>query len=216
MTSQALWSTSQVAGVLLILGSVLVLSGAGSYAFVKDKGGPLIFGQPPREWLRLVGEHPSLWRWATLLFITGPIVTVMGFGLFTTQLRGAGDPGFAQLGMLAVALGAALWVVNLAARLTVDPWAARIQAQMGAIPESYTAISSWTGALYVVYTILTFTALVLYGWAMLTATLLLHWVGWASICYGLAGLIFFAIARDAPPFLHYLMPILLGALLLLS
>lgn len=216
MAGVALWSTSQLAGALLILGSVLVLSGAGSYAFVKDKDGPLIFGQPPREWLRLVGEHLSLWRWATLLFISGPIVTVMGFGLLTTLLRGAGDQEFAQLGLLAVALGAVVWVIHLAARLTVDPWAARMQAQTGAIPESYTAITMWTGVLYVVYTILTFTALVLYGGAMLAATLLPHWVGWVSVCYGLAGLVFFAVARDAPPFLHYLMPILLGALLLLS
>lgn len=216
MIGGGIFTTPHVAGALLILGSILFLSGAGSYAFARDRGGPMIFGQPPRVWLRLVGEHPSLWRWATLLFIAGTIVTVMGFGLLTTQLRGAGDPGFAQLGLLAAAFGAALWVVNLAARLTIDPWAARLLAETDVIPESYTAISLWAGALYVIYTILTFAALAVYGGGVVATSLLPGWAGWAAIVYGLAGLVFFAVIRDAPPFLHYLMPILLGILLLLA
>ncbi|HEU0027909.1 MAG TPA: hypothetical protein VFQ25_12395 [Ktedonobacterales bacterium] len=176
----------------------------------------MIFGQPPREWLRLVFEHQALWRRATLLFITGVITTLLGLTLLGSLFRGAGDPGFSQVGLLAFAFGAVMWVINLAARLTVDPWAAKEMAATGKIPEVYTPITAWTGALFVVYTILTFTALALYGGAALATSLLPGWVGWASIIYGLAGLLLLAASRDAPPFLHYLMPILLGILLLLS
>ncbi len=216
MTVVALWSVPQMAGALLILGSVIVLSSAALYMFVRDESTPIIFGQPPRVWLRLVGKHPSLWFWATLSFIAGPIVTLMGFGLLSALLHGAGDPGYAQLGLLALAFGAVLWVINLAARLSIDPWAAKLQAETGAIPESYTAISLWTSVLFAIYTVLTFAALALYGGAILATPALPHWVGWASILYGLAGLVYFAVMRDAPPFLQYLMPILLGVLLLLA
>ncbi len=216
MTGITFWSVPQMAGALLILGSVIVLSSAALYMFVRDESTPIIFGQPPRVWLRLVGKHPSLWFWATLSLIAGPIVTLMGFGLLSALLHGAGDPGYAQLGLLALAFGAVLWVINLAARLSIDPWAAKLLAETGAIPESYTAISLWTGVLFAIYTVLTFAALALYGGAILATPSLPHWVGWASILYGLAGLVYFAVMRDAPPFLHYLMPVLLGVLLLLA
>lgn len=216
MPSLALWSTSRVAGVLLIVGSILFLSGAGSYAFVRDKGGPMIFGQPPREWLRLVFEHQALWRQATILFITGVIVTLLGLTLLGSLFRGAGDPAFSQVGLLAFVFGAIMWVINLAARLTLDPWAAKAMVATGEIPEAYKPITAWTGALFVIFTILTFAALAIYGGAVLVTGLLPGWAGWLAIVYGLAGLLLLVVTRDAPPFLHYLMPILIGALLLLA
>jgi hypothetical protein len=207
---------AHVSGALLVLGCALTLTGATLYGFVKDPKGPLIFGQSPREWLRLVGEHAALWRWATLPFIAGPIVTVVGFVGLTSLLAKSGDPGFGQMGLLAVALGATLWITNLAARLTVDPWAAQALAQRGEVPEIYTAISAWTSPLYVIYTILTFAGLSVYGGAILASSLLPGWVGWISVAYGIAGLALFALMRDAPPLLHYIIPIMLGVLLLLA
>ena len=206
---------AHVSGALLILGCALTLSGATLYMFVKDPHGPIIFGQAPREWLRLVGEHAALWRWATKLFIAGPIVTVVGFAGLTAQFGKSGDPGFGQMALLAVTLGVAFWITNLAARLMVDPWAAQALAQQGEVPDLYAAVSAWTGALYVVYTILTFASLALYGGAILASASLPGWVGWTAVVYGIAGLVFFGLLRDAPPFLHYLVPIMLGALLLM-
>ncbi|HEX9039146.1 MAG TPA: hypothetical protein VF808_19350 [Ktedonobacterales bacterium] len=207
---------SRVAGTLLILGCLAVLTGAGMYAFVKDPNGPIIFGQPPREWLRLVGEHADLWTWSTIPFMAGPIVTILGLAGLQTLLRGAGDQGYAQVGLMAFAFGAALWTVSLAARLTVDPWAAKALAATGAIPDVYTAVSAWMSVLYVIYTILTFVGLSLYGVAMLNSSLLPNWAGWVSLVYGILGLVYFAIMRDAPPFMHYLIPIMLGVLLFLA
>lgn len=212
----SLSTIARVSGALVILGCALVLASAALYMFVKDAKGPIIFGQPPREWLRLVGEHLALWRWATIVFLAGPLMTVAGFAGLTALLGKSGDPGFGQMALLAAALGAAFWITNLAARLTVDPWAAKELARTGAIPEAYTAISAWTSALYVVYTILTFAGLAAYGGAILASSPLPGWVGWTAIIYGIAGLLFFALMRDAPPFLHYLVPIVIGVLLLIA
>ena len=41
-----------------------------------------------------------------------------------------------------------------------------------------------------------------------------HWVGWLAIVYGLAGLGLLGFIGDAPPFLHHLIPLLIGILLL--
>jgi hypothetical protein len=201
MTVVALWSVPRMAGALLILGSVIVLSSAALYMFVRDESTPFIFGQPPQVWLRLVGKHPTLWRRATLSFIAGPIVALMGFGLLSAVLHGAGDQGYAQLGLLALAFGAVLWVINLAARMSIDPWAARLLAETGAIPESYSAISLWTGVLFAIYTILTFAALALYGGAILatpdTSAAALGRMGVHPLWPGRAGL-FRGHARRAP------------------
>jgi hypothetical protein len=50
---------------------------------------------------------------------------------------------------------------------------------------------------------------------VLSTLVLPHWVGWLAIVYGLAGLRLLGFTGDAPPFLHYLMPLLIGILLLL-
>ena len=215
MTGGKLWAPQHVAGVTLIVGCALLLAGATLYTFVRDPDGPVIFGQPTREWLRLVHEHETYWRAATLLFICGVVMTTASLVLFTQLLRAAGDPGFSQVALFAFAFGAMPWVINLAARLTVDPWAGNALATTGSVPEAYAPISLWTGALFIIYTILSFVGLMLYGGAILSTHMLPQWSGWLAIVYGAAGLGIFAIAHDAPPFMHYLTPIVFGVLLLL-
>ncbi len=74
----------------------------------------------------------------------------------------------------------------------------------------------WTQALFVIYSILAFSALAAYGGAVLSTRVLPHWVGWLALVYGLAGLVFVAFAAGhVPPFFHYLLPIVIGILLLL-
>lgn len=210
------WPMRQVVGITLILGCVLFLAGASAYVLVKDQNGPVIFGQPPREWLRLVFEHPTPWRWATILFIAGVLVTLVGQTALADLLRTAGDPGFARVGLVAIAFGAVLWIIDMAFRLSLDPWAGGELAKTGAIPELYTPLSMVTTVLFVIYTLLTFAGLIAYGGAVVSTNLIPHWVGWTAIVYGLAGLGLFGVMRDAPPFMHHLMPLVIGILLLVA
>lgn len=216
MPGGKLWTLRHVTGATLIVGCALFLVGAALYGFVRDPNGPLIFGQPTREWLRIVHEHQRVWQVATILFMCGVLVTTAGLVLLARLLDAAGDPGFSLVGLFAVAFGAAPWIINLAARLTVDPWAGNALAATGSVPEVYAPLSVWTGALFVIYTILTFAGLMLYGGAIASTHLLPQWVGWLALVYGAAGLGVLAVTRDAPPFMHYLTPILFGALLLLG
>ncbi|HEY6408814.1 MAG TPA: hypothetical protein VIY29_15240, partial [Ktedonobacteraceae bacterium] len=165
--------------------------------------------------LRLVFAHPRRWQWATLLVISGVIVTILGLTLLTILLRDAGDRMFSQLGLVAFVFGAVLLVIHMAFGLRVDPWAAQEAARTEVLPEFYVPLTLWLHALFVIYTILAFSALAAYGGAVLVTGVLPHWVGWISIVYGLAGLGLLGFTGDAPPFLHYLMPIVIGVLLLL-
>ncbi len=163
----------------------------------------------------LVFAHPRLWRWGTILFISGVVVTALALAMLTGLLRDAGDRTFSHLGLIAFVFGAVLWVICLAFRLSIDPWVAQETAKTGEVPEFYVPLTRWTGVLFVIYTILVFSALAAYGGAVLSTGVLPHWVGWISIVYGLAGLGLLGFTGDAPPFLHHLMPLLIGILLLL-
>jgi hypothetical protein len=77
-------------------------------------------------------------------------------------------------------------------------------------------LTQWTGALFVIYAILTFLAAVVYGGALVSTRLLPHWLGWVTIVYSLAGLGQSAAFGNAPPLLHHLLPIVMGILLLLQ
>ena len=214
MPGIAYLTPAHVAGILLIL-PIIFAPGVALYMRVKDKGGPIIFGQPPREWLRLVHEHPRAWFWATVSFMAAILIITGGLVLLAGQLRRAGDPGFADMGLLAFAIGAVLWVVHLAARLSVDPWAGNELAAKGSVPEVFTALSRWNWALYIIFMVLAFDGMLLFGGAILVTGLLPPWLGWATIAYSAAGLGILAAARDALPIMHHLMPLVIGITLLL-
>lgn len=214
MNGNVIWTANQITGSILAL-SIIFAPGISLYMQVKDKSGPIIFGQPPHEWLRLVHQHPRPWRWATLSFIGAILTTLIGLALLAGLLRGAGDPGFSQVGLLAFALGALPWIIVLAARLTIDPWAGKEMLAKGVIPDVYTALGKWNGAMFVIFTILAFAGVMSFGAAILATTLLPHWLGWATLIYSLAGLAILAITRDSLPIMHHLMPFVIGIILLL-
>jgi hypothetical protein len=49
---------------------------------------------------------------------------------------------------------------------------------------------------------------------VLSTRLLPRWMGWLVIVYGLAGLGLLGATSDVPPFLYYLLPMVMGILLL--
>ena len=214
MNNYTVWTPPHVTGIVLLL-TIVFIPGTALYMAVKDKGGPIIFGQPPHEWLRLVHEHPRPWFWATISFIGAILVTLFGLCLLAGLLHDAGDPGFSDVGLLAFAVGAVLWVIHLAERLTVHPWAGNELASKGAIPDVFTALSAWTWAMFVIFTILAFGGVMAFGGAILATNLLPHWLGWAAIIYSAMGLAILAITRDALPIMHHLMPLVFGIVLLL-
>ena len=171
---------------------------------------------PPQQWLAVVYTHPTLWGWTSALFLSGTLVTLLGFALLARLLEGAGDRGFSYLGLIALLFGAVFWVIVLGFRLSIDPWAAQETARTGVMPDFYVPLSQWTLPLFVVCTILTFLGAAAYGGALVSTRLLPHGLGWVTIVYSLAALGLVVAFGNAPPLLHYLLPIAMGILLLLQ
>ena len=213
MWKSTVWTHRRCTGSVLILGCVLFQGGASLP--VKDSTGTYIYGLPPQQWLGVVSLHPTLWWWASVLFLSGTFVTLLGFAQLTMLLRGAGDQAFSSLGLIALVVGAVLWVIVLAFRLSIDFSAAEETARTGVMPTFYVPLREWTDALFAVYTILTFLAALAFGGALVSTRLLPRWLGWTTIVYSLAGLGLFAAAHDMPPLFHHLLPIVMGILLLL-
>ena len=173
MGAGAFWTANYIAGAVLELGAVCAL-GAYQYMFVRDRHGPVIFGQPTHEWLRLVHEHPRTWRAGTISFISAILGTTIGLDLLSIVLRHGGDPGFAEVGLLTFAIGAVFWVIILAARMSIDPWAGKELAANSVVPELYEPVTRWNGTLFVIFTILAFAGVMVFGRAILSTSLLPH------------------------------------------
>jgi hypothetical protein len=214
MNGNTIWTTGHIAGIILVA-TILFAPGVALVMRVKDKHGPIIFGQPPREWLRLVHEHPRPWRWSTISFIGAFVVAAVGLTLLALLLRDAGDPGFSAVGLLTFTIGVVLWTIELAARLSVDLWAGKELLATGEVPGAYTAISAWNWAIFITFMVLAFAGVLAFGGAILATNLLPHWLGWATVIYSAGGLVILAIARDALPVMHLLMPLVIGIVLLL-
>jgi hypothetical protein len=208
------WSHRRLTGITMILGCFLFLGAAG--LIPTDSRGNFIINLPLKQQLLAIPAHLAQQQWSLSLFMTGLLVTILGFALFTILLRDAGDRLFAVPALVALVLGGVCMVIYLAFPLGVDPLAAQTTASTGIVPDYYQAFSDWTNVLFVIYTLLAFVALACYGGAVLSSRMLPQWVGWLMILYSLAGLGFTSItAGNVPPFLQHLLPILLGILLLL-
>jgi len=214
MTKNIFWTRRRFTGITLIVGCFLFLGAAG--LIPRDPSGNFIVNLPLREQLIAIGAQISLFQLSLILFISGLIVTLLGLALLTLLLRDAGDATFSSLALVALLFGGVLMAIYLAFPLGAGPVAAQETIRTGVVPDFYVQLTLGTQPLFVIYTILAFSALAVYGGAVLSTRVLPHWVGWLSIVYGLAGLVLAGFtAGNVPPFLHYLMPILIGVLLLL-
>jgi len=136
--------------------------------------------------------------------------------MLTVLFRDAFDRTLSSLALIAWLFGDVLMVIYIAFPLGIAPVAAQETARTGVVPDFYVQLTLWTQPLFVIYTILAFSALAAYGEAILSTRVLPHWVGWLALVYALAGLVLAGFtAGNVPPFLHHLMPILIGVLLLL-
>jgi hypothetical protein len=213
MLHRAFWTQRRFTGITLIVGCLLALVGASMP--LADPKGNLIWLLPTRGWLLVIFTHPLLWQWDSWLIFGGIVVTLLGLAMLTIILRSAGDHMIAPLGLIAFLSGTILWVIQLAFRLSVYPWAAQETARTAVLPDVFVPLTLWVQALFVFYTIFAFSALIAYGGAVLTTRVLPHWVGWLAIGYSLLGLGGFALTNNAPPVSHHLVPLLIGVLLLL-
>jgi hypothetical protein len=214
MPKSTFWTHRRFTGITLMVGCCLFLGALG--LIPRDARGNFMVILPLREQLFVIAAQPSLFQWSFSLVISGLIVTLLGLAMLTLLFRDAFDRIFSSLALIALLFGDVLVVMYIAFPLGIAPVAAQDTVRTGVVPGYYVQLTLWTQPLFVIYTILAFAALAAYGGAILSTHVLPHWVGWLSIVYVLAGLVLAGFtAGNIPPFLHHLMPILMGALLLL-
>jgi hypothetical protein len=181
----------RTAGLLLIVGSVVFLVGAAV-------GVPRVFTEPdPQARLRLLTEHLGAWRAAQPLYGLGPILAAAGVGWLAAAATTRGTRAALAVACLALAVGALAWAWSLYLRGTrVAEFAS------GTLP-------GWPFATYVLLTI--------GGLALLGAGLLAGgypmWLGWLTLGADLLFLAGYLWLGDIPPFVFYLLLLLVGLVL---
>jgi hypothetical protein len=213
MLHRTFWTARRFAGFTLIGGCFLFLGGAG--LLPRDAQGNFSVNLPTQAKLLAIAAQPALFQWSTSLFLSGILVTALGFALLTRLLSDSGERTFSYLALIVSLFGTVLIVIYLAFWLGVTPLAGQETASTGVVPAYYEPLTAGTTALFRIYTVLAFSALALYGGALLVARMLPRWISWTALLYGLAGLGLVAYYHDIAPFVQYLLPIVMGILLLL-
>src|SRR5260370_25147695 len=170
-----LWKARRFAGIILMLGLLLYVVAV--IFMPRDAQGNFLVLLPDRAALLLVAAHPSLTQWSFSLFIGGSIVTPLGLAMLTRLISDAGDRTFSQMALIAALFGVMLWVTYLALSLGISLLAAQETARTGVVPGYYAPFGATTQPLFVIYTMLTFAAVLAYGVAVLNTRLLPHLVG---------------------------------------
>jgi hypothetical protein len=198
-------------GFVLVAGLVVFLIGAGGWKIAYD--------QPMREALPVIHIDRRRRAWIHLWMIPAMFVTSAGvLGLAAVVGQGVAVVLSLMAGIV-YALGAVCWIVSLAFRLTVVPWAAEQTVDRGDLPEGFAALDSWAGSLYAVHMVSAYVAFAILGAAVLADGELPRWSGWVGIVGGLlfaAG--FLATRREGPfnpPAWAHLYTAMIGILLLL-
>ena len=143
-------------------------------------------------WELPIGRTPSFFLWERSFVIAALLATLLSFTLFKRVLEAAGDGILASMALVLFLVAATLAVV----------------AETMSFPSGdilYPPI--------VAYVILSFLGQAVFGMALLRTGLLPTWVGWVTVIWNLAMLVFLIVTKPQDmyyPWLHYVAPLLIG------
>lgn len=208
-----LFNDHRITGLLLILAFILFAIG-GTLPVAGEKGNSRIFTLPAREHLEAVARNEVVWFRANIFMGIAGFVLLAGLSLLTTILERANEHTFSRLGLVSFILATVLWVIFSAFRAVVTIRAAQEMSSTGAVPVYYEPLARWGFALFYIYAVIGFLALVAYGISLIQAVLLPAWTGWATLIFSIVILIQLFITGDTLPAFHYVPTLLIGILLL--
>jgi hypothetical protein len=160
-------------GGVLVTGPVIFLVGAVAWR--------LDYQRPLQEALPVIDRDRGRRAWIHTWMISALVATPAGLAGLTLALA---EPTATVLAGMAAAVygaGGVCWIVSLAFRLTVVPWAAE-RATAGHVPDGFAAYDRWAGALYVVHMLTAYVGSAVLGMAVLASDALPTWLGWAGSC----------------------------------
>jgi hypothetical protein len=179
-------------GWTLLAGMVVFLIGAAAWR--------LVYEQPLAESLRVVQADRRRRAWIHVWMIPALFITTAGLAGLTLHVDGETGEPLAVMATAIYGLGAVPWVVSLAFRLTVVPWAAERTVADDRMPDLFPALDAWAGSLYVIHMAASYVAFTLIGAAALASDQLPMWLGWLGVGWGVTFLAGFALTRAAGPF----------------
>jgi hypothetical protein len=174
----------------VVAGWLLILS-----AMIFLPAGLLYTGRAIRQWPR--AQTQGYLYWERGLVIAAILVATMGFLLLTQRRESAGDRIVAPLAMLLILVSTVLVIAAEAFSLSGQ---------------------QWISAAVSIFIFLSLLGQAAFGASILRSGFLPAWVGWVTVAWGLAWMIILPIARPQDmyyPWLHYVVPLLIGITLLL-
>lgn len=186
-------SMPKFAAIVLIVGSILFLAAAFSpisLAFFTERDAAR------QQEIALSSQRA--WTVSQIFFASGAVVTAIGMGLAVYHWRSLPGSTLASLGSIAIIIGAGFWSWHVFLR-TVDP----VALTTGSLPAWY----------FIAYTLLTQAGLVAVG-AVLLRTAVPNWAGWVVIGGALLLFLVYLIMKDVPPFLYYILTLLIGIVMI--
>jgi hypothetical protein len=179
-------------GITLVAGLIVFFIGAAGWR--------LAYEQPLVEALRAIHADRFRRAWIHLWMIAAMFLTTAGLCGLVVVIGAGRAEALATMGAAVFALGAVCWIVSLAFRLTVVPWAAEHTVTHGHPPAGFAVLDGWSGSLYVVHMASAYAAFAILGAAVLAAGVLPGWVGWVGVGVGLGFLAGFVATRFSGPF----------------
>lgn len=147
-------------------------------------------------WELPIGRTPSFFLWERSLVIAALLAALLSFTILKRVLEAAGDGILATMALVLFLVAAVLAVV----------------AETISFPSDDIAYSP-----IVAYVVLSFLGQALFGMALLRTGLVPAWVGWVTVIWNLAMLVFLTASKPQDmyyPWLHYIAPLLIGIALL--
>jgi hypothetical protein len=188
----------KLAGIVLIVGSLLFIIAAFTPITIK-----VITASDAQKRAEFIMNEHTGWLLVNILFGAGGVIAVIGLALFAQHVQSVADsPGVKLGGYVATAaagLAALFWVIIVYNR-------AVLPAQVIA---SNLSINAW---MFPAYTLLTQLALIIVGFVLLQSGYP-AWLGWGMLVLAALSLVAFLVFKDMPPFVHYVLLLIMGIVL---
>lgn len=182
----------RTAGELLVAGSLI-------FGFGASIGVPRVFTETDRQTrLRMLEERAAVWRFAQPLYAGGPVLAAVGVGVLARSAPSGPGQDLFVAAAVALVIGSCLWAYSCMLRgLHIADFA------LGRLP-------GWP---FAGYALLTISGLALLGSGLLNAGYP-DWLGWLVLGSDVLFLGFYLRTSDLPPFVFYLLLLLVGVVVL--
>lgn len=187
----------------------------GFIVFVAGASG-LVLGQwvvmSYEEGLQWTAAHPKSWMASNALLAASVVLMAAGLGVFNEYFPGGGVRMLAHFGFVTFFVGAVCWVLAMALRLSVEPWAAQFLVEARPMPASATALRGLESVLHAAFMYCALTASSIYGLALLGSPRFGNAAGWFAVAYGSIIAIWEALNAGPIPGMALIVPLVLGLL----